>query len=440
MCHIRWFAIAGLALAGLAVGSAANAQTTAAPQPIAPLTLQAALQLARTNSQVFRAADIAAQVASEDRKQARAALLPSVSEFSQYIYTQPNDTPSGVFVANDGPKVYNTWLTVHGDLFSPGKWAEYRSAAAGEAVARAKADVAGRGLVLTVVQNFYALLAAVRKAASAGQSLREAQQFLDITQKQENGGEVAHSDVVKAQIQVSQRIRDAQDAELTLLKGRLGLSVLIFPDFRDTFDIADDLTEVAPLPPLAGVKEAATGSSPDVRVAEASVQQGLSDIGVARGGLLPSISFDYFYGINANQFAAHNPEGQLLLGSVVQAQMTVPLWSWGATQSKMRQAELKVQLAKAELTLAQRQLLANVSTFHREAEIARDQVTSLRESLNLSTESLRLTLLRYQSGEVSVLEVVDAQTTLIQARNAYDDGLVRYRVALATLQTLTGTL
>jgi hypothetical protein len=35
---------------------------------------------------------------------------------------------------------------------------------------------------------------------------------------------------------------------------------------------------------------------------------------------------------------------------------------------------------------------------------------------------------------------VDAQTTLILARNAYDDGLVRYRVALAALQTLTGTL
>jgi hypothetical protein len=34
---------------------------------------------------------------------------------------------------------------------------------------------------------------------------------------------------------------------------------------------------------------------------------------------------------------------------------------------------------------------------------------------------------------------VDAQTTLTQARNAYDDGLVRYRVALGNLQTLTGT-
>ena len=120
--------------------------------------------------------------------------------------------------------------------------------------------------------------------------------------------------------------------------------------------------------------------------------------------------------------------------------MNVPIWNWGAAQSKLAQARLRVNAAKADLSFAQRQLSANLSTFYREAEIARDQVASLRESLDLATESLRLTVLRYQAGEVGVLEVVDAQTTLIQARNAYDDGLVRYRVALAALQTLTGTL
>jgi outer membrane protein TolC len=37
------------------------------------------------------------------------------------------------------------------------------------------------------------------------------------------------------------------------------------------------------------------------------------------------------------------------------------------------------------------------------------------------------------------LEVVDAQKTLVDARNAYDDAQTRYRVALATLQTVTGS-
>ena len=55
-----------------------------------------------------------------------------------------------------------------------------------------------------------------------------------------------------------------------------------------------------------------------------------------------------------------------------------------------------------------------------------------------ATESLRLNTLRYQAGEATILELVDAQTALIQARNAYDDGMVRYRLAIANLQTLTG--
>jgi outer membrane protein len=49
-----------------------------------------------------------------------------------------------------------------------------------------------------------------------------------------------------------------------------------------------------------------------------------------------------------------------------------------------------------------------------------------------------LTTLRYQAGESTALEVVDAQNTFVQARNVIDDAQVRYRVALAELQTLTG--
>ena len=424
------------AIAAPAVPAAAQA-----PSPdIPPLTLQAALDAARANSQVLRTAVTSAQLATEDRVQARAALLPGVSGLLQYIYTQPNGTPSGVFVANDGPNVYNAWGTVHGDIFAPTRWAEYRSAGAAEAVARARADVAARGLVATVVQNYYGVVAAARKATSAQQGLTEAQQFLQITQQQQRGGEVARSDVVKAQIQVSQRERDAQDANLTLAKARLALAVLVFADFRDNFAVVDDLQLIPPLPALEEVKAKATATSPELAAAQATINQETAGVSAARSGYLPSVSFDYFYGINANQFAVYDPEGHRLLGSAAQAQMTVPLWSWGAVQSKLRQAELRRRQAEGDLALTRRQLLANITTFHAEAQTARAQVDSLRASLDLATESLRLTLLRYQAGEVTVLEVVDAQVTLIQARGAYDDGLLRYRVALAAIQTLTGTL
>jgi len=58
--------------------------------------------------------------------------------------------------------------------------------------------------------------------------------------------------------------------------------------------------------------------------------------------------------------------------------------------------------------------------------------------VDFASEGLRLNTLRYQAGEATVLDLVDAQTAITQARNAYDDGMVRYRVALSNLQTLTG--
>jgi outer membrane protein TolC len=92
-----------------------------------------------------------------------------------------------------------------------------------------------------------------------------------------------------------------------------------------------------------------------------------------------------------------------------------------------------------EFSFAQRQLLAHLRQFYSEAEIARSEMQSLASSAEMATDSLRLTTLRYQAGESTVLEVVDAQNTLTLARNAYDDGQARFRVAVANLQTLTGT-
>lgn len=426
----------------LGVGALLTPGAAAQTPPVEPapfkITLQDALERARANNQQFQSATIGALVGHEDRVQAKAGLLPTANYLNQYIYTQGNGTPSGVFVANDGIHVYNSQGLVHGDLFAPGKRADYQRAIAAEAVARAKAEIAGRGLVATVVQSYYSLVAAERKYGNAQQSLHEAQQFLDITQKQEQGGEAAHSDVVKAQIQLEQRQRDAQEALLAADKSRIGLAVLIFPDFRQDYTVVDDLQDNLALPSFNEVEALAAKNSPDIRAAQATVQQEKSGVASARWAFYPSLSFDYFFGIDANQFAVYNRHHERNLGSVAQAQLTIPVWNWGTIRSKLKQAQLHLQQAKLDLSVTQRQLLGNLNAFFKEAQAARSQMDSLRHSEDLASESLKLTLLRYSAGEVSVLEVVDAQTTLVQARNAYDDGLVRYRVAVADLQTLTG--
>lgn len=425
-----------LPVAGLLVFSwIASAQS---PPPALTLTLADALERARVNSQQLLSADIAARIAREDKVQAKAALLPTLNWENGLTYTQPNGTDTGVFVANNGPRVWTNMASVHADVFSPGKRADYQVAIAAEAVARAKVDIAQRGLAATVVQNYYGMVSAQRHYANAQRGLTEANDFLDITRKQEAGGEAARADVVKAQIEVNTRQRDLREAQLAIDKARIGFAVYLFPDFRQDFAVVDDLDQLAVLPAFPELESMAQKNNPDVRAAQATITQNNFGIKSAKAGLLPTFSLDYFYGLQANQYAVHNQFGDNNLGSSVVAGVTVPVWNWGATRSRIKQAELRLEQSKVDLSFTQRQLLANLNSFYLEAATSSAQINALKQSLDLAEESLKLTVLRYGAGEATVLEVVDAQRTVLDARNSWDDGKARYRVALSSLQTLTG--
>ena len=116
----------------------------------------------------------------------------------------------------------------------------------------------------------------------------------------------------------------------------------------------------------------------------------------------------------------------------------IPVWNWGSTESKLRQAKYKRQQAQVELSHAQREALSNLSADYSEAQVAREEIGTLRQDVDLASNSLRLTMLQYKAGDAIELEVLSAQNALSTAKNALDVGEARYRVALATLQTLTG--
>ncbi len=392
-CGVLWISIS--LCWGQLEGQLSSPQTDAAPLV---LTFPDAVARARNNLPQFLSARTDLGLAHEDKVQARAALLPTVTSNAQFLYTQPNGTPTGVFIANNSIHEYVAQGNAHEVLnLAGGQIHDLRRTRAAEAAARARLEIAGRGLVVTVAQTFYGLAVAQRKFATAQRAFAESERFLKISQDLERGGEVAHSDAIKAQIQFNDRQRGLQDARLAMENARLALAVILFTDFEQNFTLADD-----------------------------------------RSAHFPTLTFDYWYGIDASRFAIRNPDQTHNLGYSAAASLEIPVWSWGATQSKVKQAELNRNRAKVELSFTQRQYAANLQSFYQEAATSRGQLDLLQKSFELASESLRLTTLRYQAGEATVLEVVDAQNTLTQAHDAYDDAQARYRVAVAELQTLTG--
>ncbi len=411
------------------------------------ITLQDAIGRARQYYAQYRAAATTAELAQETRVQARASLLPTISYTQQYLGTQGNGTlPTGRFVTNDGVHVYRAWAVLHQDI--PAGFftrAPYRRAVAGAALAQAQAEIARRGLTVTVTSSYYGFLVAQRKYASAQQTLEQTRRFLETTENLEKGGEVAHADVLKAQLQFDQQKLAFQEAQLGMENARLALAVLLSPNLDENFTTVDDIDIPPVLPSLVEVQGMAARGNQYVRSAMEALKQAKIDVTVARAGFFPTFSLDADYGIEANAFAlrstvAANPEKGPLpnLGYFITAAMNVPIWNWGATGSRLHQAEYSRRQAQVELSQVQRETLSNLYAYYNEAKVAQSEVGTLREAAGLASETLRLATLRYKAGEAIELEVLDAQNALTAARYALDSGQARYRVALATLQTLTG--
>ena len=447
-------ALGGATLSVLLAGHPLPAQT-AAVATTAPLSIDDVIRRAEANEPAFAAAAAESRATALERKDARAGLLPSATFHNQFLFTESNHTRTTlgtaggqfvqqgdvqqslpVFIANNSVHEYYSQGVVN-ETVGLAQVGAVRLADANAALAAAQLEIARRGLIATVVNLYYGVNAASQKVAIAQRALDEANHFVDITQKRETAREAAHADVLKAQIQQQQRDREFADAGLAANKAHLELGVLLNPDPSAGYTLAASGVP-SPLPDKAGIEAAARANNPDLRGALATLAAGRAQTLSAQAALLPDLALNFTYGIDAPQFASTGYGGARNLGYSASATVDVPLWDWLTTERKVKESRIRSDAAKLALTAAQRRLVADLAEFYAEADTARNQLASLDTSVIAARESLRLTNLRYVDGESTVLDVVDAQNTLISAENAQADGFVRYQLALAQLQTLTG--
>jgi outer membrane protein TolC len=438
-------------VAGAAGWAQQAGSANANSSPVA-ITLDEAVTRARANEPNFAAAVAASKNAALDKQIARAGLLPSAGYYNQYLYTEPlggrTDSgnasasspgigPAPRFIANNTVHEYISQAQVN-ETIGVAQINAVSRASASAAVATAELEVARRGLVASVVGLFYAAATAERRVAVAERAANEAGDLTTKTEQRETAREVAHADVVKAQLQQQQRQRDLADARLEAEKARLDLGVLLFADPRTAYTLK--VPDAAAVPVRADVEAALAKSNPELESALASAHLAELNVTAARAGYLPDIGFNYTYGIDAAQFAVNDRDGGRNLGYSASATVDIPVWDWFGTHDKVKQSEISRDAAKVALTNTQRRLIATLEEDYAEAVAAHDQLDSLEQSVATATESLRLTRLSYFAGESNIFAVVDAENSLTSAELAREDGTVRYETALANLQLLTGTI
>ena len=176
--------------------------------------------------------------------QARATLLPNVTYNNSFVYTQgvgrvpPACAAPGAactpvrYIANNAVHEYISQGDVH-QVVSLTGFADYSRSSAMLAEARAKAEIATRGLVVTVTPGLlWPDCGTQRKYASAQRAASEAQKrFLSVSQNSWRTAEKWHVRMcLRPRSRASSKDRALQEAQLDMERTRLGFGgFLLFP-------------------------------------------------------------------------------------------------------------------------------------------------------------------------------------------------------------------
>ncbi len=420
-------------LPALAVPALAQSASPAAAQAVTggPLTLGQATDLVLGGSPAVTAARQALAQAQARVGQAQAArrlqiTFNSTASLSNASVYQP-------------PPAQETFGTLQNTLTVPLPLGArggllVRSAQDQLLSARAQFGAARLALAGQVAVAYYDLLRKQALLAVAQQTLDQDGRALADARKREAAGDVARLDVLQAQVPVAAAQAALDGAENDLDVAREALNSLLGRPLDDPLDIAEVSSPAADFLPatLAQARAFALARSPDIQAADATVRADESSLAAARLYREPSVSLQAI-DIRSKDVTSFSRE------DTVQAAVTVPLTDGGLGREQVREAEAALAGARAQAQTSRRSALAAVSAAFLTARSRRRQLAAARVTLDIARITYDKTVQGYQKGLFPLLQVLNAQAALTQARIAYTQGVYDAAASGSALQsTLQG--
>src|SRR5437588_1976171 len=323
------------------------------------LTLDEALLLANAQASTYQEAILNERIAAEDVKQAQAAFLPKVSAPLSYIYTSPalglapGEPRAQSFIANNAIGEYEGLANVSGDFDIAGKLrATLAKDRALLAAAHAGTEVARRALAQAVIEAYYGLALATAQRVAAEGNLAAAEEFERITALLLSGGEVAPVDLIRAQLQTLSRRDELEKARVNEEVAAGSLRVLVGYDFTRPISTTDLALALPTDAQYQQFKPEDVSKRPEFTQLEHQLRAAVQEIKIARADRLPSLSYSMNGGFDTDSLKG--PRLKEHSGVSAAVSLTVPIFDWGATRSRERQARLRVQVAENERSIAAR--------------------------------------------------------------------------------------
>jgi outer membrane protein len=319
---------------------------------------------------------------------------------------------------------------------------------AGLAIAREYLDASRLGLAESLadielnVQNAYyrALLAAELEAISRA-AVAQAESFLKQERLRLEAGQASDLDAMRAEVSLENLRPQLVQAQNAASLAVLDLKRLIDVPLEQpvvlttalTAPTAGELAEPQVEPQVVLARRAA------VQAAERQVEIRRQQVRVARGAMLPSVSVSMNYGrqIFPNEIFRFSGQ-QWRTDWNASVNVSVPIFSGFRRQAEVDQARITLEQEQLRLGQLRESVHLQFEQARGERERAAATIAARQRTVDQAQRVHDLTVLRYEQGLATQLEVSDARLALLQARTNLAQAISDFRIADANLTRSLG--
>jgi outer membrane protein TolC len=426
------------------------------------LSLQQAIDLALRQNPGLRSAELAVRAAEGQSAVARGALVPQVTASgtamrlnslidmragetyylpvlsgSSYVPTGDVVPMAGFDIATD--KIGNTYagkLSAQWPIYTGGRvWQGYQISRLGLKSARQELDTTRAGIVLSVKRAYYGLMLARHALAVITEAGENIGRHVERVQAMYRKGLVSRLDLLRAEVQQSnlqpQIIRMQNAAELA----RYQLNLVLDRNLDEPVTPADSLVFRAVALDSAALIQEALKSRPEL--AQMEIAKKIADRAalVSYSGLQPSLVLMADYSYSKGQgFSGDQWQKNWDLG--VAASWT--LFDGGSSLGRIKEAKSNARRVLLAREQVEDYIRLEVTAGILSVRAGERAIASQEKAVEQAAEALKMAQARYETGQATNLDVLDAQLALTQAKTNRIQAVHDYLVSLAQLERASG--
>jgi len=410
-----------------AEGVAEDPCTVAMPE--GAINLLEVIDLALCNNPQTRAVWADSRVYAAQLGISRAEYLPNASLDASISHSKTGTTPS----ANQR----STGLTLSYLLYDFGlRAANLENARQLLVAASATQDSTVQAIFLAAIQAYYQEQATIAALDAAIESERAAKESFAAAEARYGAGSATPADKLQAQTAYSQAMLNRITAAGNLKNAQGTLANMIGLDANRIVTLAPANTTSVPDEfegKIETLIEEARQLRPDLQAAAARVKAAQASIDAARAGGSPTIS------LAASTDHSSFP-GNSSRGSSIGINLKVPIFSGFSPTYRVRAAEAQMDARSAQYEQLRLQIALDVWIAYQQLTTATQSLRTTADLLNSAELSERVALGRYKAGVGSMLDVLNAQSALANARQQRIQSTLNWNVSRASLAQAMGSL